>query len=298
MKQIFLAILILNLAGCVADTSDSSNHEKTVDKSTNPKQLNITILLDLSDRINPKLHPTQPTHSQRDVAIVRHFADYFVKDMEKRGSFMAKGKLKVIFNPQPQDPNVNIYAQKLSTDLSTLKTAEKKAVHDELPGLFNDNINKIYNTTIKDSKWHGSDIWRFFKNDVKDLTIESDPSYRNILVIVTDGYLYHRDSKSQNGSRFSYILPDNIAKSNLRNNQNWEKELVKRDFGLIVSRNDLQDLEVLVLEVTPSEGFKDDEDIIKGILSKWFKEMRVKRFAIFNSDLPQYTKERINDFIK
>lgn len=298
MKQIFLALLILNLAGCVADTAHTSNTDKAVGKSTNPKQLNITILLDLSDRINPKLHPTQPAHFQRDVAIIRHFADYFVGDMEKRGSYMSKGKLKVVFSPQPQDPNVNIYAQKLSTDLSTLKTAEKKAVHDELPSLFNDNINKIYNTTIKDSKWYGSDIWRFFKNDVRDLTIESDPSYRNILVLVTDGYLYHRDSKSQKGSRFSYILPDNIAKSNLRNNQNWEKELLKRDFGLIVSRNDLQDLEVLVLEVTPSEGFKDDEDIIKGILSKWFTEMRVKRFAIFNSDLPQYTKERINDFIK
>jgi 2-phospho-L-lactate guanylyltransferase (CobY/MobA/RfbA family) len=93
-------------------------------------------------------------------------------------------------------------------------------------------------------------------------------------------------------------LPENISKFNLRKNPNWEQELEKQDFGLITKRNDLDNLEVLVLEVSPSPNYKNDEDIIKAILAKWFKEMKVKRVAIYNSDLPQYTKQHIDEFIK
>jgi hypothetical protein len=93
-------------------------------------------------------------------------------------------------------------------------------------------------------------------------------------------------------------LPELITKYQLRNNPNWEQRIDKLDFGLITKRNDLNNLEILVLEITPSPVYKDDEDIIKDVLSKWFKEMQVKRFALYNSDLPEYTKQRISDFMK
>lgn len=115
---------------------------------------------------------------------------------------------------------------------------------------------------------------------------------------MTDGYIYHRDSKDQNGNRYAYLLEENILKFKLRKNPNWEQELDKQDFGLITKRNDLESLEVLVLEISPSPNFKNDEDIIKAVLAKWFKEMKVKRSGMYNSDLPQYTKQHIDEFIK
>ncbi|MEI2758584.1 MAG: hypothetical protein V9G42_04010 [Bacteroidia bacterium] len=295
---IFSSLLLFS---CGSGNNDKSRNE--VEQTSNnvvvqPDQLNITLLLDLSDRIDPKKYPEKPEHFERDIAIVKYFSELFVKDMEMRGTFMAKGKLKVIFSPKPQDPNVNLLAEKLSVDLSNMGSKQKKDVHDNLTNNFTESVTKIYNGTLSQSKWIGSDIWRFFKNDVKDYCVETKPNYRNILVILTDGYIYHRDSKDQNGNRYAYLLPENISKFNLRKNQNWEQELDKQDFGLIAKRSDLNNLEVLVLEISPSPSYKDDEDIIKAVLGKWFKEMKVKRYGMYNSDLPQYTKQHIDQFIK
>ena len=159
-------------------------------------------------------------------------------------------------------------------------------------------MSKIYELSISNHKWVGSDIWRFFKNDVKDYCVENNPEYRNILIILTDGYIYHDDSKDQAGNRFAYILPQIFTNYKLRNNPTWEQVIKDKDIGLITKRDDLQDLEVLVLEVTPSPNYKNDEDIIKVLLSKWFGEMNVKRYAIYNTDLPNYTQQRISDFLK
>jgi hypothetical protein len=298
----FYALLFstLFLFSCGSESNDKSTNEEGQSSKTveQPDQLNITLLLDLSDRIDTKKYPEKPEHFERDIAIVKYFSELFVKDMEKRGTFMAKGKMKVIFSPKPQDPNVNLLAEKLSVDLSVMDSKQKKEVHDNLINNFTESITKIYNGTLSEGKWIGSDIWRFFKNDVKDYCVESKPNYRNILVVLTDGYIYHQDSKDQNGNRYAYLLPNIISKYNLRKNPNWEQELEKQDFGLISKRNDLENLEILVLEISPSPNYKNDEDIIKSILSKWFKEMNVKRFGIYNSDLPEYTKQRIIDFIK
>ena len=279
-------------------SSKNSYGERSTKNVNEPLQLNITLLLDLSDRIDKNKYPVKPEHFERDIAIVKYFSELFLKDMEKNGAYRSKGKIKVIFSPKPQDPNVNLLAEKLSVDLSVLDPKQKKAVYDNLVNNFTESLTKIYNGTITEGKWIGSDIWRFFKNDVKDYCVESKPNYRNILVVLTDGYIYHQDSKYQNGDRYAYILPSIISQYNLRENANWEEELEKHDFGLITKRNDLENLEILVLEIAPSTNYKSDEDVIKSILSKWFDEMNVKRYGVYNSDLPEYTKERINDFME
>lgn len=291
---------MLFIWGCSSNTSENSTNKASNTSNVEPqhKQLNITILLDLSDRIDKTKYPEKPEHYERDIEIVKYFSELFVKEMEEKGTFMAKGKLKVIFSPKPKDPNINLLAEKLSIDLSVLDNKQKKAVHDNIGRTFTESITKIYTGALSENKWIGSDIWRFFKNDVRDYCIDANPDYRNILVVVTDGYIYHQESKDQYGNRYAYLLPENITKYNLRGNPNFEQEIEKQDFGLITKQNDLEDLEVLVLEVSPAPNYKNDEDIIKSILTKWFKEMKVKRFDIFNSDLPQYTKQRINDFVK
>ncbi|MGB8194538.1 MAG: hypothetical protein WCF67_21580 [Chitinophagaceae bacterium] len=300
--KLFLFILTVCVAFACgpSDTDNSTAVGKNVADSARiePDQLNITLLLDLSDRIDTTTHPEKPEHFERDISIVRYFAELFVKDMKKRGTYLAKGKIKVIFSPKPLDPNINLLAEKLSVDLSVLDIKSKKEIHDNLVGTFTDNITKIYSTTLSHSKWNGSDIWRFFKNDVKDYCIDYNPGYRNILVLLTDGYIYHQDSRDKAGNRYAYLLPEIISKYNLRRSADWEQEIEKQDFGIISKRNDLENLEVLVLEISPSPMFKNDEDIIKVVLAKWFKEMKVKRYGMFNSDLPEYTKQRINDFVK
>jgi hypothetical protein len=263
-------------------------------------QLNITIFWDLSDRISPAINPSKPEHFEKDTAIIKTFAEIFAKEMNTKGTFLSKGRLKLTFNPLPEDAEINELAKNLNIDLEPMDNNQKKVVFDNIIKSFPENAMKIYTKTIenKNNNWDGSDIWRFFKNDVKDYCISKKEDYRNILVIITDGYIYHKNSKFNDGNKYSFILPELLNKFHLRNNQKWEQIIEKEGFGLLSSRNDLQDLEILVLEITPLMDSQNDEDVVKKVLSNWFTEMNAKRFAIYNTDLPINTKQRILDFIE
>ena len=295
---IILSIFTFVLFSCKTDNKPNAEKEQTSKSKTKiGKQLNITILLDLSDRIEPTKYQSSPEHFERDIEVVNYFTELFKKDMKKKGAFMAKGKMKVIFSPRPNDSEINNIATQLSIDLSKTKnTKEKKKIFDNVTLNFKENLSKIYSKTIETKQYPGSDIWRFFKNDVVDYCIEDNQDYRNILVLITDGYLYHKNSTDKLKNRSSYLLPKNVKSYGLRNS-NWKEKFNNEDYGYITSRNDLYNLDILVLEVNPSEKFKNDEDVIKEYLSKWFNEMNVNSFKIYNSDLPQYTKSKIDKFI-
>lgn len=304
-KIIILTCLPLILINC--GSSDAPSKEEKSQTGIAPaegvkpktgKQLNLTILLDLSDRIDSTANPTQPQHFQRDTILINHLTNYFVEEMASKGGYMAKGKMRVVFQPAPSDPNINDAAAKLKVDLSEMKLPSKKAVHNGFGAIVNENIGRIYSTSLSQAKWPGSDIWRFFKNDVKEVAVDRDTNYRNILVVFTDGYIYHDDSKDKINNRYAYILPELLGKYKLRVPGSAEQKIKQLDFGLISKRADLQDLEVLVLEVMPSSNYKNDEEIIRIVLDKWFTEMKVKKWKILNSDLPTNTKPKIDDFLK
>ncbi|MEB8328640.1 hypothetical protein OO009_04670 [Flavobacteriaceae bacterium KMM 6897] len=300
MKNIaYITLLSIFIIGCANENKKGTIAEaedKIIPIAESDKQLNITILLDLSDRIEPSKYPTKPEHFERDIEVVNFLTDLFKSEMKNKGAFNAKGKMKVIFNPRPKDDEINKIASELSVDLSTKISKEKKAIFDNLKSKFTDNLERIYSKTIKTKSYPGSDIWRFFKNDVVDFAITDDANYRNILVVLTDGYLYHQDSQDNIDNRSAYLLPQNVKSNGFRNN-NWKEKFEKGDFGYISTRQDLNNLEILVLEISPEPSAKDDEDVIKAYLNKWFKEMNVSKFELYNSDLPEYTKTRIEKFI-
>lgn len=280
----------------------TSHHEPAESKAPVPvpateKQINLTILLDLSDRIDPVTNPDKPEHFERDSALISYLTSYFLEQMAAKGTYMSKGKMRLIFHPSPQDPGINMAAKHLNIDLSKMDTKGKKTVYETLDKTVGENISRIYRTTISQGKWPGSDIWRFFKNDVKDVAVDKDTSYRNILVVFTDGYIYHDASKDKYGNRYAYILPSLFDTYKLRGNNSWEEKMDKDNFGLISKRADLEQLEVLLLEVTPSPKFKNDEDVIRKVVDKWFGEMKVKRWKVLNSDLPENTKQRVEGFL-
>ena len=298
----YIVILAIMLWGCGSNEapppSDKTLNSAVAAAPQTDKQINLTILLDLSDRIDPKTNPDNPQHFEKDSVLIRYLTDHFLREMNSKGNYMAKGKMRLIFHPNPPDPGVNLAAEQLNIDLSKMDTKGKKTMYDSLGQMVSKNISIIYRSIMNQAKWPGSDIWRFFKNDVKDVAIDKDSSYRNILVIFTDGYIYHEDSKDQYGNRYAYILPELFDKYKLRNNNSWAKKIDKLDFGLISKRADLDQLEVLVLEVSPSSKYKNDEDIIRKIMEKWFSEMKVKKWKILNSDLPERSKQKIDNFLQ
>jgi len=66
----------------------------------------------------------------------------------------------------------------------------------------------------------------------------------------------------------------------------------------MTERDDLENLEVLVLEISAeNEKNKIDEDIISHLWKKWFEEMNVSHYEVYRSDLPANTKTRIENFL-
>jgi len=293
---IIFTIVIISLISCNSVNSEKKNTTNINSETTiNDRQLNITILLDLSDRIDSSKCQNSNNSFNNDIEIINYFTELFKQDMEQRGAFMAKGKLKVIFSPRPQNSEINDIASSLSIDLSSMNTKEKKKVFDNISKTFNENLTKIYTKTISNNEYPGSDIWRFFKNDINDFCI--DDNYRNILVIITDGYIFHENSKIRDRNRTSFLSQGEMGRNGLRA-KNWENKFKTEDFGFITTNQNLDKIEILVLEINPSQNHKEDEDVINAYLTKWFNEMNVKKFKVINSDLPSYTVKRIEKFIK
>lgn len=286
MKRIFLiSITAFLLVSCGAKT------EKTT--ATPEKQLNISILLDLSDRISPQ-KVSAPSPMERDTANIGAIVRFFKSEMVRLNAFKAKGKIRVFFSPAPANSQINDIAEELKIDCSKMDTKQKKNVYDSIDSLFKSNIQQIYEQTISSSAWEGSDIWRFFKKDV-DLCIENDSNYRNILIIFTDGYLYHKNSKLAFGNnRYSYLLGSNL---NPYRKMNWENLIQSKDFGIKTERNDLQNLEVLVLEVNGYGNRQFDDDILTSLWQKWLSEMNVGHYKVYSTDLPSNTSTRIDNFL-
>lgn len=283
--KIYLALLSFCLpllfTGC-------NSKEATKEEQQIQQQYNISILLDLSDRISPEKYPDQYA---RDTAAIKVVTECFIKNMKELGVFNSKGKIKVFAYPNPKDPNINNIMKNLDVDCSTMDSKKKKDIYDNLSQTFQEGIKFIYDCSITTKGWHGSDVWRFFKDDVERYCIDKDSNYRNILIVLTDGYIYEKTTKLNQGNRYTYIENSNVKpyRGNIQKMKN-------DDFGLMSTRNDLKNLEVLVLEVNPKYD-PNDYDILQYCLAKWFTEMGVCDFDICKTDFPNNTEKAIESFL-
>jgi hypothetical protein len=296
MRNIIIVVISLIITSCLGETESSeANSEGETSEVVANEKLNISILLDLSDRLERNLQPSQ---KDRDIEIIAKITELFKADMKATGAFNALGKIKVIFKPSPKDPEINNIAKDLKYDLSKLKNAGKKEVYDNITENFKNSLTRIYDLSLNSRNWVGCDIWRFFKNDAADLCVDSDSTYRNVLVILSDGYIFHEQSEQVLGNQSTYITGPYFSRNGLRNNPNWENKMNEEGFKLMPVDQSLGNLEILFLEVNSFDDHKNDEDIIRKYLANWFAEMKVNDFDIYNTALPENTSVRIDNFFK
>lgn len=301
MRYGAMSVLALLLSACSGSKNNGEGNNDSGSTGTTggtatpqDKNLNISIFLDLSERLQPSKENPDP--KARDIAAIKSVLQIFKADMRAKNAHRANGRIKVFFNPIPNDPEINTLATDLTVDLGSMKPKEKKEVYNDIEAKFEHALARIYDKTMEEKKWVGADIWRFFKKDVKDDCILN--GYRNVLIILTDGYIYHERSKQQIGNRYSYLLGPQIQGLGLRKNARW-KELVERDdIGLIATQQGLGGLEVLILEICPEDNHPEDEDILEHLLGKWLSEMGIEQYKIKSTDLPVNTKEYIKRFFK
>jgi len=305
MKQKTCLVFILAISSLLCCKNDSKEEAKLVEEiikletSNNcPKyildkkenNLNISVLLDLSDRIE------ETKTKQKDSAYLSSLAKSFIEHVKRKKLILLEDRMQLFFNPEPSDEKINNIAKKLKV-VFTKNTA--KAQIEETISLYNANPSKLYDLAKIDAQnlggYPGSDIWRFFKDHVKDYCV--DDCHRNILVILTDGYMFYNKTVMKEGNRTSYLTPKSLDQLKLAKS-NWEEEIETKGLGFIRANKALNDLEVLVIGIT-SHNYENAyaQDIIKAYWGKWFDEMGIKNYKIKNSDIPSSIEKVISDFI-
>lgn len=261
--------------------------------SKNRPDLNVSILLDLSDRINPKKYPN-PTmeYYQRDLGYINSIATGFEIHLRNKRSVKINDHIQLYIDPEPADKNLNSKIQLL--DMGFNRDNAKKEMILAISKTYDSLVNGIYEAAIVDDKYVGSDIWRFFKTKVKDLCIEKD--HRNLLVILTDGYIYHEDTKLHEENKTSFLTPQLIRNFSL-NDSKWETKFKEKNYGFLPATQNLKNLEVLVLGIHPDTKNPYEEDVIIAYWSSWFKAMGIEKFEIKGAYLPADMDEIISDFV-
>jgi len=289
-----LAFLSFVFISCKGDPKAKEFlHEHDFPKVAVNSNLNISVLLDLSDRINPSKYPSPAMEFyQRDIGYLKAIAENFESHIMNKRLIKIDDKIQVFIDPEPSDKTLNqkLEALKISFNKNTVSkegilTTCKK--YDSISTL-------IYEAAIKDDHYVGSDTWRFFKNKVNDYCIEE--GYRNVLVVLTDGYIYHKDAKIKEGNRTTYLTPQDVKHFGF-NKSGWKDKFDQQDFGFIAANKNLNNLEVFVLGINPDAKNPYEEDVIRAYWTKWLTDMNVKNFEIKQADLPSHMKKMIQDFI-
>lgn len=293
-KLLTLIVFILANQSCKKseeEKEERSKQEKVIKDVSN--NLNISILLDLSDRISPTKYPN-PTmeYYLRDVGYINSVAEAFKKHLGTKKVRQADDKIQLFFDPAPFNPEIN----KISNDLKIEITRDNisKEEINKIKEKYTYESLEIYKLAIKDNNYVGSDTWKFFKNKINDYCIEDD--YRNILVILTDGYIYFKDTKIQEGNMTTFLTPDVIRENEL-NKSNWSETMTNKKFAFIPANNDLSNLEIIVLGINPNIKNAYEEDVIKAYWTNWFETMKVKRYEIHSTELPSNMDKVIEKFI-
>lgn len=270
-----LICTILLFTNCNTQPKEEETNEKE-------KPLNVTVFIDLSDRLikngTSESHD-ETTQMTRDTTIIRQLEDIFIKEtIKNNGLIQSKNHFQVLFYPTPNSSQINVLAADLNVDLGKASQNEKRKLLNEMKPKFSNALGSIYTQTIKDKTWVGCDIWGFFSNKKVDQICIKE-GYRNILVILTDGYLYHENNKINEGNAYSYIVDRTLATDNS---------------SLLVKRDGLNNLEVLMLEINPT----DPKNLTKmtSTLETWFKEMEVEHFVVADTDVPQNVTPVIDSF--
>jgi len=299
MKKYIVLYLISTLViSCAQETPNESREQSTLttvkpkkfhdhlcDKKNN--NLNISILVDLSDRISYN------NQIEKDTANLNTIANTFINHIAHKKSMTLEDRIQLFFEPNPKSGKINEIARQLSIVIN--KHSQKEQERD-IKRIYNNLPIKLYNAALDDDTTNkGADLWGFFKNKVKEYCIEE--CHRNILIILTDGYLYYEGGIAQQNSKTTYINKKLLSRPEMKK-ANWKEIIRKKKMGILKATDNLQDLEVLVLGID-SHNYKNPyaKSILKHFWEDWFQEMGIEHYKIKNADIPNSIGKTIQKFI-
>ena len=279
IKIIYCVLLAAILAASMSSCKSCGGPEE--EKSVNKKQpLNVSIFLDLSHRIVEESDGMKGV--EKDTEIVAVITDYLSSKAFNDKIKFNKDHIKVFFHPTPVNPQINQLAKGLEVDFAQYgkkQIQQKQADAKNLTKNFNDNLKSIYDAAVADGKYIGSDIWGFFDTQVNKVCVRE--GYRNVLIVITDGYIYHEDNLVEDKAKkqSSFITKRSLAEG----------------YSLLPVGGQINGLEVLVLELKADP--RTDFGKMKSTIEQWLDTIGVSRHEVLKTALPSTTKKPIEDFL-
>jgi hypothetical protein len=246
-------------------------------------RIEVVVLVDLSDRIDAKLHPGQ---ANRDSAILHIISDEFGNVVKRHRFLFSHDRLRVIYvggENLPAEPRVDV----------TQMNSERRVVVREIKGELNRfRLEAARPLFVQRQRYIGADLWSWFRfNAPKQLLIE-DPDYvtQRRVIILTDGYLQfaptvHREP----GTAMRMDL--------LRRRSDWEATYARN--RLKPPGFSLPSTKVLLLEVAPirPESNTTEQEILERYWRDWFKSMKVQSDMLTNSEALPSVRDAVKEFL-
>jgi len=247
------------------------------EEDTQIERLNVTVAVDLSNRIDPDSRPNQAV---RDKAVVNAMLDVFHQTVKRKLFIASNDRLSVELIPQKGNPRAFGYLDRLSINMASVPVDQRRQSLDPLTADFRAYLDTLYAEATRIERYWGADLHRYFEQLRVDTAASSGAAVRNVLIVLTDGYVIAEDNMYRENCRTNYLNADVLDQ--FREQPGWEEEFETRDCGLIPARRDLGNLEVLVIGLRPRSHFNEGA-ILRRYWRKWMREMNVQRFAIHPS---------------
>jgi hypothetical protein len=230
------------------------------------QNLNIILVPDLSYRINDKKN--NPEQMKNDTALLNTVWKLFEKKV--RLKMNSKDRLVVdIADPEQGQGQFKTIADSLVFDLSDFKNKSNRLYFNSIQGRFESNIKQLYN--LAKQKTTGANYVYFFaeklQSRIKKSTLDDD--FRNVVILITDGYL---ELTMKDGSATSISPPiDALRKYCMTgNNSSFKYPMQTVDITY-------PDVEVYLFEVNERQsGQGCDFKGLKRWWTDWFKAMQIK----------------------
>lgn len=274
-NKAFLALFMVSLLAVGSCGSPSLQKDKgdTCYDPANP-QYNITVFLDLSDRIDTTWGYGRQW--QYDTAAVMEVVERFLADAQSRTTYCAEGMIR--FRVQPPNPTTNACYSSTEVDFSKYQVSERMGVWKNMKETWRSCISSTYNSALTEGrkdKWPGSDFWGF----MRDESALEQPKHRNILIVLTDGEPYDEGNSSQKqGLETANMTAVNVGLYAKYSEEASLDALRKAGVSILNPRKGkpaLSDLEVVVLGIRPTAKNTQIFPMLKYLWTDWFQRMGV-----------------------
>jgi hypothetical protein len=150
LLKISMSLLLVLFFSCKEENKKEA--KETAVKNSVSENYNISILVDLSDRISLKKNPN-PTMEiyQRDLGYIKSVSEAFTEHLKSKRMRQINDKMQLFFNPEPENPEINSISKELR--ISVDKDNASKKLLNSINDTYSSKTASIYESAIKDDKY-------------------------------------------------------------------------------------------------------------------------------------------------